>query len=176
MQSIQEKKEGKQYKTLVPEKVIDFLKRQQKQKKDAEEKRESPLENMPRNWFTWMIGDWDGVTKGYYPFNFHLCILIGIKEYILLRALHDLTVNMLSRTMDEDRWNWARLSYADWNDLIGDIFSVPTIRRVLGNIYLQGLILRKRDNRYAWDRVYSWRVNYDHPSLDKDIEEDDDEL
>jgi uncharacterized protein YjaZ len=119
-----------------------------------------------------MIGDWDGETKGHYPFNNYLCGLIGVKEYIMLRLVHDLTIDMMSETMDEDRWNWVRLSYADFYDKIDGVYSVPTIKRTLASVYLEGLMLRKVDNRHSWDRVYSWRVNYEHPSLDKDIEEE----
>ena len=168
MLSTQEKKEEKK---LYPQRVIDFLEARNKRE---EEDNKDPFPDLPKNWFTWMPGDWDRMHRGRYPFNIHLCSLLGVKEYILLRVLHDITSDMMDNTMDEDRWNWARLSYKQWEELVGGIWKERTIRRVLYDLYLEGLVLRKADD-HPMDRVYSWRVNYEHPSLNKDIDREDDD-
>lgn len=86
-----------------------------------------------------------------------LAKLIGLNESIFIQQLHYWTLNS-KNVVEGERWLYN--SYQEWQEQF-PFWSTITIRRIIGSLEKQGILISSNFNKLKIDRTKWYRINYE---------------
>ena len=86
---------------------------------------------------------------------------LGLNEAIVIQQIHFwCCINKEQKRNFRDGYYWTFNSYKDWQKQF-PFWSIPTIKRTIGNLEKKSLVIVGRFNKLKIDRTKWYRINYE---------------